>query len=299
MIGSIVARRSVLAAMARQSLRRGLPASAQAGSNPISTSCALSTVDSPTTSVLSSSTSSSSSFRMTYYRSQSTAAAAVQPDETTTTTATAKPFVSTPERKYEYFTNVELTPEGVAVIRFDCPKKVNSISFALSEEAKVLWRDEIENNDKVKAVVFSSAKPDMFIAGADIFDIKQVENKQDLVGLIEDGLNMFQNMRAKKVPLVCAIDGPALGGGLEWAMWCDYRVASDSPKTKLGLPEVKLVRTCLFRLGRSDIDRTCCVRNLDRSLTYFISLSLLSGTFPLYCRVYCLDLVVRKTCQSW
>ena len=73
----------------------------------------------------------------------------------------------------------------------------------------------------------------MFIAGADIFDIKMVENKQDLVGLIEEGINFFKHMREKKVPLVCAINGPALGGGLEWAMWCDYRVCSNSPKTKV------------------------------------------------------------------
>jgi len=149
-------------------------------------------------------------------------------------------FSPTAERKYEFFTNVEFTPEGVAIIRFDCPKKVNSISFALSEEAQKLWGEEIESNADVKAVVFSSAKPGMFIAGADIFDIKKIENKQDLVGLIEEGINFFKHMREKKIPLVAAIDGPALGGGLEWAMWCDYRVCSNSSKTKLGLPEVKL-----------------------------------------------------------
>ena len=151
-----------------------------------------------------------------------------------------KPFVPTPERKYEFFQNVEFTPQGVAIIRFDGPKKVNSISFGLSQEAKKLWGDDIVNNSEVKAVVFSSGKKDMFVAGADIFDIKNVENKEDLLGLIEDGLKFFQSLRDKGVPLVCAIDGPALGGGLEWAMWCDYRVCSDSPKTKLGLPEVKL-----------------------------------------------------------
>jgi len=157
-----------------------------------------------------------------------------------TTGGITEKFVPTADRKYEFFTNIEFTPEGVAIVRFDCPKKVNSISFALSEEAKKLWKAEIETSSDVKAVVFSSAKPDMFIAGADIFDIKMVENKQDLVGLIEDGINFFKHMREKKVPLVCAINGPALGGGLEWAMWCDYRVCSNSPKTKLGLPEVKL-----------------------------------------------------------
>jgi enoyl-CoA hydratase/long-chain 3-hydroxyacyl-CoA dehydrogenase len=156
-------------------------------------------------------------------------------------TGSSKPFVSTTERKYEFFTNVEITPrEHVAIVRFDCPKSVNSISFAMAEEAKKLWKDEIASNSDVKAVVFSSAKPDMFIAGADIFDIKAVENKQDLIPFIADGVKFFQDMRGKGVPLVAAIDGPALGGGLEWALWCDYRICTDSSKTKMGLPEVKL-----------------------------------------------------------
>ena len=117
---------------------------------------------------------------------------------------------------------------------------MNSISFALSKEAQKLWKDEIADNSNVKAVVFASAKKDMFIAGADIFDLQAVQDKHDLIGLIEDGMNFFQGMKKKGIPLVSAIDGPALGGGLEWAMWCDYRVCSDSSKTKLGLPEVKL-----------------------------------------------------------
>ena len=128
----------------------------------------------------------------------------------------------------------------MAIVRFDCPKSVNTISFALADEAKVLWKNEIETNDKVKAVVFSSAKPNMFVAGADIFDLQSIENKQDLIPICKDGVDFFSHMSAKGVPLVCAIDGPALGGGLEWALWCDYRVCSDSSKVKLGLPEVKL-----------------------------------------------------------
>lgn len=154
--------------------------------------------------------------------------------------ADKKPFSSSPERKYEFFQNVQLTDSGVAIIRFDCPKAVNTISFALADEAKDLWKNEIEINNNVKSVVFASAKPGMFIAGADIFDIKSMENKQDLVPFIEDGLKLFQHMREKNVPLVAAIDGPALGGGLEWALWCDYRICTDNPKTKMGLPEVKL-----------------------------------------------------------
>eukprot|EP00934_Nitzschia_sp_Nitz4_P004354 Nitzschia sp. Nitz4//scaffold1_size375055//231008//233477//NITZ4_000294-RA/size375055-processed-gene-0.374-mRNA-1//1//CDS//3329541099//4344//frame0 len=178
---------------------------------------------------------SSSSVDLPSRRWQSTAVA----EEVQSSTQAPK-FVSTPDRKYEYFQNVEITPEGVAIIRFDSPKPVNSLSFALSREAGVVWRNEIAPNKDIKAVVFASAKKDMFIAGADIFDLQSVEDKQDLIGLIEEGMNLFQEMKNKGVPLVSAIDGPALGGGLEWAMWCDYRVCTDNPKTKLGLPEVKL-----------------------------------------------------------
>lgn len=181
-------------------------------------------------------------------RFQSTAAAApaaVKPAKPAAPAASVEkktaPFAPSAARKYEYFTNVDITPSGVAVIKIDGPKKaVNTISFSMADEAKKMWKAEIEANSAVKAVVFTSAKPGMFIAGADIFDIQRIENKQELIPLIEDGLTFFQHMRAKGVPLVVAIDGPALGGGLEWALWCDYRICTDSPKTKLGLPEVKL-----------------------------------------------------------
>lgn len=175
------------------------------------------------------------------FRHMSTATVAEEPKSTASKSEKKAPFVATPERLYENFVNVEVTPEGVAIVRFDCVgQSVNTISFAVANEAKKLWATEIENNDNVKAVVFASAKPNTFIAGADIKDIKACENKQDLIPIIEDGVNMFQKIRAKKVPLVCAIDGVALGGGLEWALWCDYRICTDSPKTKMGLPEVKL-----------------------------------------------------------
>mmetsp|Transcript_63815 Transcript_63815/g.75531 ORF Transcript_63815/g.75531 Transcript_63815/m.75531 type:complete len:772 (+) Transcript_63815:113-2428(+) len=147
----------------------------------------------------------------------------------------------TPSRKYHFFQNPTITPSGIAVITFDNPdKSVNTISFALKDEAKTLWNDEIRNNDTVRGVVFTSGKKDNFIAGADIGDIASAESKDEIRDAIADGMNFFEEMKSKGVPLVAAIDGSALGGGLEWALWCDYRVASASPKTKLGLPEVKL-----------------------------------------------------------
>ncbi|KAL7540194.1 hypothetical protein ACHAXR_012318 [Thalassiosira sp. AJA248-18] len=155
--------------------------------------------------------------------------------------AEEKPFVPTPERKYHLFQNVEVTPAGVAIIRFDNrDKKVNTLSFALMHEAKDLWQTDIQSNDNIKSVVFTSAKESGFIAGADIFDISNVEDKSTLVPVIEEALQFFLNMKSKGVPMVAAMHGPALGGGLEWALWCDYRICTDSSSTKLGLPEVKL-----------------------------------------------------------
>jgi 1,4-dihydroxy-2-naphthoyl-CoA synthase len=155
------------------------------------------------------------------------------------------PFSSsaaTTDRKYKYFRDVEITPDGVAVIRFDGPKSVNTICFEMKDETKKLWKEEISDNSNIKAVVFLSAKSSGFIAGADITDISSIDNKAELIPIIEDGLKLFQSMKAKGVPLVCGIDGPCLGGGLEWALWCDYRICSDSSKTKMGKRKLPVIK---------------------------------------------------------
>jgi len=171
----------------------------------------------------------------------SSAVAAAHEKAANATENIASIFAPTAKRKYEFFQNVDISPEGIAIVRFDNPaKKVNTISFKLKDEAERLWDSEIHNNGDIKGVVFTSGKPDGFIAGADIFDIQSLENKEEVIPLIESATDFFQHLKSKGVPLVCAINGPALGGGLEWALWCDYRICTDSPKTKMGLPEVKL-----------------------------------------------------------
>eukprot|EP00600_Ochromonadales_sp_CCMP1393_P001899 CAMPEP_0174984558 /NCGR_PEP_ID=MMETSP0004_2-20121128/17796_1 /TAXON_ID=420556 /ORGANISM="Ochromonas sp., Strain CCMP1393" /LENGTH=700 /DNA_ID=CAMNT_0016236995 /DNA_START=214 /DNA_END=2316 /DNA_ORIENTATION=+ len=117
---------------------------------------------------------------------------------------------------------------------------MNTISQGMTHEAEAMFREQIFPNKQIKAVVFISTKPDNFIAGADIDMLKAFEDKSKLKELTLQGHAFFDEVKSNKLKLVSAINGAALGGGLEWAMYCDYRIATTSKKTVLGLPEVKL-----------------------------------------------------------
>lgn len=142
-------------------------------------------------------------------------------------------------RMFQYFDNVEIK-NNVAVIKFNGPGKMNTISTGMQVEAEKIFKEMVLNNKDVKAVVFLSSKPDNFIAGADIDMIKAFEDKRDLKKLTLKAHDFFNELKKTKIPMVAGINGVALGGGLEWALYCDYRVATSSKKTALGLPEVKL-----------------------------------------------------------
>ena len=91
-----------------------------------------------------------------------------------------------------------------------------------------------------KGVVIASGKKKGFIAGADVKQFSLCENADELFKLIRHGQTVFDKLAALTVPTVAMIDGFCLGGGYELALACRYRVASDSPSTKIGLPEIKL-----------------------------------------------------------
>ncbi|RPH72564.1 MAG: fatty acid oxidation complex subunit alpha FadJ [Myxococcaceae bacterium] len=127
----------------------------------------------------------------------------------------------------------------VAVVTFDLPgEPVNTLSPAVgaefSEELERLGRDEA-----VKTVVFTSAKQD-FVVGADVKWLGSLRSAADGERASRDGQQGFDRLAAFPKPVVAAIHGACLGGGLEWALACRSRVASDAPRTQLGLPEVQL-----------------------------------------------------------
>ncbi len=129
---------------------------------------------------------------------------------------------------------------GVAIVWMDQPgEKVNKISVDLVDEFKTML-DSLEGDKAVRAIVLISRKPDNFIAGADIEKFKDMTSARDAEMLSRQAHALLNRLAAFPKPIVAAIHGATLGGGLEVALACHYRIADDDPKTILALPEVKL-----------------------------------------------------------
>jgi 3-hydroxyacyl-CoA dehydrogenase / enoyl-CoA hydratase / 3-hydroxybutyryl-CoA epimerase len=138
----------------------------------------------------------------------------------------------------------DVDDEGIARVLFDVAgEKMNTLSPQLGVELdRILAR--LEADAGIRAVVIGSAKPDNFIAGADVEVIRSAASVQQAVALsteLQMSFARIENLHVKHgKPVIAAMHGPVLGGGLELAMACSRRIASDSPKTILGLPETQL-----------------------------------------------------------
>src|SRR6185312_15638256 len=129
---------------------------------------------------------------------------------------------------------------SVAVVTFDLPgEPVNKLNAAVKVEFEALLI-RLRDDEDVKAVVLVSGKSDTFIAGADIEEFTALTTQAEAERLSFEGQEMVSRIETLPKPVVAAIHGACLGGGLELALACHYRVASDHPKTQLGLPEVQL-----------------------------------------------------------
>jgi 3-hydroxyacyl-CoA dehydrogenase/enoyl-CoA hydratase/3-hydroxybutyryl-CoA epimerase len=129
--------------------------------------------------------------------------------------------------------------QGLGVLLLDVPgEKVNLLNQAVLEELGTLL--ERLPHVGLRGLVVASAKPRTFIAGADVHEIWGIKDPEEGALAAARGQAIFQRLAALPFPTLAAIDGTCLGGGTELALACRYRVASDDPKTGLGLPEVKL-----------------------------------------------------------
>src|SRR2546426_1757231 len=130
--------------------------------------------------------------------------------------------------------------DGIAVVTLDLKDHpVNVISRAVKDEFNVAF-ERLAAESGVQAVALFSGKPDNFIAGADIEEFLKLSSAAEAERLSADGQDMLGRVAAFPKPVVVGIHGACLGGGLEFALACTYRVATDHPKTQLGLPEVQL-----------------------------------------------------------
>lgn len=133
---------------------------------------------------------------------------------------------------------MSVRPDGVAVVVFDAAdNSVNAISSSFFAEFREVL-DRIEADEAVRAAVLTSAKSDTFAAGADLDEVLRMESGEQAEAFVREAHRLLDRVARSRKPFVAAIHGAALGGGLEIALACHGRVATDHPKTVFGLPEV-------------------------------------------------------------
>jgi 3-hydroxyacyl-CoA dehydrogenase/enoyl-CoA hydratase/3-hydroxybutyryl-CoA epimerase len=130
--------------------------------------------------------------------------------------------------------------DSVAELVIDVPgRPVNVFSRqVMTDLAEALKRLAAEPG--LKLVFIRSGKASGFLAGADLQEFARVQNAAEAVELSAQGQKLFDQLADLPVPTVAMISGPCLGGGLEFALACDYRVVIEDPKTQLGFPEIEL-----------------------------------------------------------
>src|ERR1051325_3302155 len=130
--------------------------------------------------------------------------------------------------------------DGIGWITFDDPTAKANIFNATTVGAFRKTIESLAKEAALKAVVIQSGKENVFIAGADIRLIEKIDSKEQAAELSREGHRFMKSIAEFKVPVIAAIHGACAGGGCELALACHYRLASDSPKTQIGLPEVLL-----------------------------------------------------------
>src|SRR6266480_4652368 len=129
---------------------------------------------------------------------------------------------------------------GICLLTFDRPESGANIFDAATLSDLDQQLDFIEEEDSLEGVVILSAKKSIFIAGADLKTLLHQAQTGEMGGFIAEGQRIFNRLAALKIPTCAAIHGACAGGGYEIALACDWRVASDDPATRIGLPETTL-----------------------------------------------------------
>jgi 3-hydroxyacyl-CoA dehydrogenase / enoyl-CoA hydratase / 3-hydroxybutyryl-CoA epimerase len=134
----------------------------------------------------------------------------------------------------------EIGDDRVCVLTFDRSESGANIfdTATMSELGEHV--DAIERDNSLRGLIITSAKKSIFIAGADLKTLLKQAQTGELHDFIAEGQRVFNRIAALKIPSVAAIHGACAGGGYEITLACDWRVASDDPATRIGLPETTL-----------------------------------------------------------
>lgn len=137
---------------------------------------------------------------------------------------------------------LEVNKNNVAVVTVNLPgSEVNLLSSKVLAELNVAI-EKIALMPQLKGAIFISGKKDNFFAGADVKEIQKLQSEQEIFAkqASDMGKVVFDKLEKLPIRVVAAINGVCVGGGMEFALACHYRIATSSKKTMLGLPEVKL-----------------------------------------------------------
>ncbi|MBI0543718.1 fatty acid oxidation complex subunit alpha FadJ, partial [Dickeya dianthicola] len=133
-----------------------------------------------------------------------------------------------------------LRPDNIGVITVDVPgEKVNTLKAEFAEQIRAVLV-QARRHRGLQGLVILSGKPESFIAGADISMLDACSDAAAAQALAETGQEALEAIARLPFPVVAAIHGACLGGGLELALACDYRLCTPDDSTRLGLPEVQL-----------------------------------------------------------
>jgi 3-hydroxyacyl-CoA dehydrogenase / enoyl-CoA hydratase / 3-hydroxybutyryl-CoA epimerase / enoyl-CoA isomerase len=130
---------------------------------------------------------------------------------------------------------------NIALVTFDQPgSRANVLGQAVQSDFEAVLA-QLRSRSDLRGLILRSGKPGMFIAGADLKEMGGAAgNADEKRRVVLRGLAVIAAFESLPYPTIAAIDGPCLGGGLEFALGFDFRIASTHPKTELGFPEVKI-----------------------------------------------------------
>jgi len=157
--------------------------------------------------------------------------------------------------------------ENVAVITLNQPgEKVNTLNEAMMDQF-ANFLDDLESDVSLKGAVLISGKKNNFIAGADIEMFKARETAEEIEQLSLGGHKILNRVESSSKPIVVALHGSCMGGGLELSLACHYRIASGHSKTIMALPEVKLG----ILPGTGGTQRLPRLIGIQKSLNYMLT----------------------------